>query len=118
MGQQREYTVRRGDTLVAIASRMDTTVAQLRAANAISGDLIHIGQTLMIPGESASNAPVMMQASAPVVRELEHRVRAGETLWRIASRYRTSVEALRSENGLAGDLLKVGQVLKVVLDES
>ncbi len=118
MGQQREYTVRRGDTLVAIASRMDTTVAQLRAANAISGDLIHIGQTLMIPGEQASNAPVMMQASAPVVRELEHRVRAGETLWRIASRYRTSVEALRSENGLAGDLLKVGQVLKVVLDES
>lgn len=118
MGQQREYTVRRGDTLVAIASRLDTSVAQIRSANALSGDLIHIGQTLMIPGGSSSRGagPVMMQASAP--REVTHRVQSGETLWRIANRYRTSVDDLRNQNGLADDLLRVGQVLKVVLDES
>lgn len=120
MGQQREYTVRRGDTLVAIAARMDTTVAQIRAANGIRGDLIRVGQALTIPGSgsSSASAPVMMQAQASTPREIEHRVRPGETLWRIANRYQTSVDALRNENGLAGDLLNVGQVLRVVLDES
>ena len=112
MGQPREYTVRRGDTLVALA--------QIRAANGIRGDLIRVGQALTIPGSgnSSASAPVMMQAQASTPREIEHRVRPGETLWRIANRYQTSVDALRNENGLAGDLLNVGQVLRVVLDES
>ena len=47
--QQRRYTVKRGDTLSAIARRHNTTVAGLRRANGISGDLIHPGQTLRIP---------------------------------------------------------------------
>ncbi|MDP2284665.1 MAG: LysM peptidoglycan-binding domain-containing protein, partial [Pseudohongiella sp.] len=59
--------------------------------------------------------------SAPqrtVMTELEHKVRPGETLWRIARSYRTSVEALRVQNGLRNDLLRVGQVLRVAMDES
>ncbi len=47
--QQRRYTVKRGDTLSAIARRHSTTVAGLRRANGISGDLIHPGQVLRIP---------------------------------------------------------------------
>jgi LysM repeat protein len=120
--EQREYTVKRGDTLAGIASRMNTSVAQLRASNGIRGDLIRVGQTLTIQGGTVQEAQpaVMMQASAPapVSRELTHRVQSGETLWRIASRYRTSVDALRSQNGLADDLLRVGQVLRIVMDES
>ncbi|MDO9477931.1 MAG: DUF5715 family protein [Pseudohongiella sp.] len=129
-GQSREYTVRRGDTLSAVASRMDTTVAQLRAANGLRSDLINIGQKLVVPGSggiaSASGARVIATSStsapsAPqrtVMTELEHKVRPGETLWRIARSYRTSVEALRVQNGLRNDLLRVGQVLRVAMDES
>jgi len=46
---QRRYTVKRGDTLSGIASRHRTTVAALRRANGISGDLIRPGQVLRIP---------------------------------------------------------------------
>lgn len=45
----RRYTVKRGDNLSAIARRHGTTVAGLRRANGISGDLIHPGQVLRIP---------------------------------------------------------------------
>lgn len=47
--QVRRYTVKRGDTLSAIARRHGTTVAGLRRANGISGDLIRPGQVLRIP---------------------------------------------------------------------
>jgi len=127
-GQNREYIVRRGDTLSVIASRMDTSVAQLRAANGLRGDLINIGQRLEVPGTlevvetrasaTAGNQQATVTAAATATSEITHQVRKGETLWRIANRYRTSVDALRSENGLADDLLRVGQVLRVITSES
>lgn len=131
-GQTREYVVQRGDTLSKVAARMDTTVSQLRAANSLRGDLINVGQKLIVPGGGQSAEParviaasastgqspavtnVVAQVSEP--REITHRVRQGETLWRIASRYRTSVDALRMHNDLAGDLLSVGQVIRVAMD--
>jgi len=119
-GQNREYTVQRGDTLTAVAARMDTTVAQLRASNGLRSDLIHIGEKLTVPTETgrASNSTVASASSTPVLREVTHRVQRGETLWRIASRYETSVDVLRRQNDLAGDLLRIGQTLRVVLDGS
>lgn len=121
-GETRDYVVRRGDTLSGIASRNGVTVAQIRAANGLRGDLINVGQQLSIPGTTASSTTVATAGassqSVPVLREVTHRVQPGETLWRIASRYRTSVDTLRDHNGLAGDLLRVGQLLRVVMDDS
>lgn len=119
-GQDAHYVVQRGDTLSAIASRSNVSVQQIRAANGLRGDLINIGQRLVIPGSSDGTAVATAGSSSqstPVLREVTHRVQPGETLWRIASRYRTSVDTLRDHNGLAGDLLRVGQLLRVVTDD-
>lgn len=43
------YTVKRGDTLSAIAKRNRTTVSAIQRANGISGAMIHPGQRLVIP---------------------------------------------------------------------
>ena len=40
-------------------------------------------------------------------------VQAGDTLSRLAVQHGTSVDALRSENALTGDLIRVGQVLRL-----
>ena len=49
----------------------------------------------------------------PGVRRVTHTVSAGETLFRIALRYDTTVEALRQLNGIRGDGIEIGQVLTV-----
>lgn len=47
------YTVQPGDTLYSIASRLDTSVESLAAANSIADpDLLHEGRVLTIPQES------------------------------------------------------------------
>lgn len=137
-GTSTDYVVRRGDTLSKIADRTGVSIAQLRAANGMSGDLLQVGQELQIPGSAATtanttatvaslapdaasspaSAPANLVAAAspplaPAPTEVTHRVRRGETLWRIANRYGTSVNSLRSQNSLASDVLQVGQMLRI-----
>ncbi|MES2605268.1 MAG: DUF5715 family protein [Pseudomonadota bacterium] len=47
------------------------------------------------------------------IQEITHRVKRGDTLWRIANHYGTSARVLQRQNGLSDDVLQVGQVLRV-----
>jgi LysM repeat protein len=53
------YTVRAGDTMSAIANRMNVTLAQLKAANPQIKDPNHIvlGQIIYIPWHSWAPSP-------------------------------------------------------------
>jgi LysM repeat protein len=51
------YVVQAGDTLSGIASRFDVTVQALMQANGLSGTLINIGTSLIIPSGGGSVAP-------------------------------------------------------------
>jgi LysM repeat protein len=109
-GSYQRYVVRKGDTLSEIAKRNGVQVAQLRAVNTLRGNLINVGQKLRIPSAgSRSTGGNNMVASI----ETTHRVNRGDTLWRIANRYGTSVKQLRQVNGKSSDVLQVGQVLKI-----
>jgi len=99
-----EYTVRRGDTLSEIASSTGVSVPQLRAANGLRGNRIYAGQKLQIPGGAGALG---------TDGEITHKVTRGDTLWRIAHLYGTSVAQLRRVNADAGDYLQVGQVLRI-----
>ncbi len=123
-----EYTVRRGDTLSRIASSTGTSVAQLRATNGLRNDLIQVGQKLLVrPATSAAGATNQTATAAPApaittttpanqvaaATVATHRVKRGETLWRIARLYGTTTDALAARNNLASDILQVGQTLRV-----
>lgn len=43
----------------------------------------------------------------------EYVVRAGDTLWLIAQRFRTTVDAIKTQNSLTSDVLMIGQVLLI-----
>lgn len=47
----------------------------------------------------------------------EYTVRAGDTLWLLARRFGTTVDAIKSLNGLTSDILSIGQVLKIPSSE-
>lgn len=107
-GSYQRYVVRKGDTLSGIAKRNGVRVAQLRAVNTLRGSLITVGQKLRVP-----TGPAYAGAEVVASYETTHRVNRGDTLWRIANRYGTSVKQLRRVNGNTGDVLRVGQVLKI-----
>lgn len=104
------YTVQRGDTLSVIARRYGITVNQLAQANNISNvNLIRVGQVLRIPGRTTPTPP-----PAPVPSTTNYTVKRGDTLYSIATRYRTTVAQLVSLNNLSNaSLIRVGQVIKV-----
>lgn len=106
------YTVRGGDTLSGIASRLGTTVNALAQANGLkSANLIYAGQTLKVPGTPAATPAT--PAAAPATGS-SYTVRAGDTLSGIASRTGTTVSALAQANNLRADgLIYAGQRLTV-----
>lgn len=56
------YRIAPGDTLSAIARRHGTTVAALRAANGLTGDMIRAGDSLTIPGGPVAARPSPVEA--------------------------------------------------------
>ena len=98
------YTVRRGDTLGQIARRHGISTSQLRRANALSGDLIRVGQKLSIPAEDSTR-------SSSITGGKTYTVERGDTLSRIAQAQGITVSELKSANRLSGDLIHVGQKL-------
>jgi len=108
------HVVQRGETLWQISRKYRITLASLAQANQISNkSRILIGQHLVIPGQSVAESatPVVIQ---PVARQTVHTVRAGETLWRIALQYNTTVARIAVENGIANSsIITVGQRLTI-----
>ncbi len=117
------YIVRPGDTLFRIAVRFRTTVRALAEANGITNPaLIFVGQQLRIPGVPAATPTPQIPptstaaptATAIPVATTTYTVQRGDTLFKIAVRFNTTIAQLVSLNELANpNIIYVGQVLKV-----
>ncbi|MGH0031829.1 MAG: LysM peptidoglycan-binding domain-containing protein [Myxococcota bacterium] len=106
------HRVRRGETLSTIARRYRSSVSAIaRANNLRSLHRIRVGQSLKIPQRGGTRT-VVAARSAPGT-SWHHTVRRGDSLWSLASRYGTTVDRIRSDNGLRSDRLAVGQKLKI-----
>ena len=88
------YTVRRGDTLGKIAARFKVSVESLKTWNQLSSTRLTIGKKLIVAERPVRTAAVESPGSQPVV----HKVRPGDTLLKIATAYKTSVDAILSWN--------------------
>ncbi len=101
------YTVRRGDTLGRIASRHGVSVGALQSSNGLRGSMIRAGQTLRIPTSGGGRTDKSQQT-------IVHHVKRGDTLWRIARRYKVDVKQLQHWNEIASrDILQLGQKIMV-----
>ena len=110
------YTVRRGDTLSKIGARVGASVNQLRAWNGIQGSVIHIGQTLKVPGPPPARASAsagLPSRSAPAPSPNHYRIQPGDSLSTISARYGVSVSELRRWNDLRSSRITAGKFLIV-----
>ena len=119
-GSSTTYVVQPGETLFRIALRFGVTVSALQAANNLTGTLIFAGQRLVIPGiaPTATRTPTpsgsrMPTATAPTTARRTYIVVTGDTLFRLALRFGTTVAKLQAANNLSGTRIYVGQVLVI-----
>lgn len=129
------YTVQAGDNLIKIARRYNVKVADICSLNNITRtQVLKVGQVLQIPGQgpttekivtapetSASISSVVQppsavttQTAAPAATGTQsYTVQAGDSYWKLARRFNSSVEELMSLNNASSDKLKIGQVIVV-----
>lgn len=97
------YTVKAGDTLYGISNQFGVSVTELARLNNVKADTIRVGQVLKIPTSSGTNPNTMFM----------YTVKSGDSLYSIARKYNTTVDALKDLNNLITNNLSIGQILRI-----
>ncbi|MDY4064926.1 MAG: LysM peptidoglycan-binding domain-containing protein [Ligilactobacillus agilis] len=105
--QSGSYTVKAGDSLWKIATEHGLTIAQLKSLNNLTSNTIYVNQKLTVTMKKSVN-DVIPTTKAPTQG---YTVKAGDSLWQIASAHGTTVNRLKALNKLNSDLIYVGQHL-------
>ena len=105
--ERRLHTVSWGDTLFSISQQYGVSVDELMRLNDLVSPSIYAGQTLVIVGGTAAPVTASGESGTYVVVH-------GDTLFSIAQRFNTSVNALVTANGLISPShITVGQRLSI-----
>ncbi|RUO35262.1 LysM peptidoglycan-binding domain-containing protein [Aliidiomarina sanyensis] len=117
-GTRVEHRVTRGDTLWDLSRTYGVTVANLaRWNNMAPGDMLRPGQTLVIWQNQQTATTASTSGSTPVMRTIQYQVRSGDSLARIASRFRVTVADIERWNSISRDrFLQPGQRLTLHVD--
>ena len=136
------YIVQSGDTLIDIAVRYDTLLAEIYRLNGITADsLLSVGQEIVLAGDPVVEPTAVAEVATAIGiaeeaqptatpqfidqypgaeinaedNSVVHRIATGETLIGVAVRYDIPLERLYELNGIDGSsLLSVGQL--IILD--
>ena len=100
------YTVKSGDSLWSIAKKYNVSVSELKEANGITSSLLTIGDVLKVPvtGEEKTKENVYI-------------VKKGDSLYKIAQNYDTTVSEIMQLNSLTSTSLSIGQILEIPLSK-
>ena len=114
----KSYTVKAGDGLYTVARALGVTVAEVKAQNGLTSNLIHPGQVLSVASSSASSSSSSASTetatntgSSATTSGKSYTVKSGDGLYSVAKALGISVSEARSLNG-GSDLIHPGQVFK------
>lgn len=107
------YVVKWGDTLYSIAPRYGTTVSVLVSLNGLANpNYIYVGQTLYLPCGAVTPVPPTTTPVPGGCNGFYYTVVAGDTLYSIANRYGTTLQAITAVNYIPNvNYIYVGQKL-------
>lgn len=128
-GEKIDYTVRSGDSLYAIARKHNIGAKEIAKWNDMKlNDTLKVGQSLEIWLEDNTpvpSTPIAVAVSAPlagppqedILRQINYVVRRGDTLLRVADRFKVSISQIRTWNRLPKDRrIRPGQRIKLQVD--
>lgn len=107
------YRVRSGDTLSGIARRWRITMKSIVTANRLRSDRLRVGQRLVLTVPNVPRQAIASTQRSESSQHVIHRVRSGETLSTIASRYGVSIAQLKMTNRIRTNLIRPGQRLRI-----
>lgn len=111
------YHVRQGDSLWSIAKASETSIKRLREINKLSSDTLQVGDRLLVEGKLDKATNTAGDIESDNLRRLSYRVKRGDSLSRIASRFDIAIRDIRRWNKLSQTaLLQPGQRLTLFID--
>ena len=106
-GKENVYVVKPGDTLYKIANTYGVSINDLKTANNLTSNILSIGQELVIPIKPTTEEDYVVYEVVP-----------NDTLYSIARRFNTKVDAIKSFNNLENNTLSIGQVLQIPINNT
>lgn len=104
------YIVKKGDTLYSIAKMYNVSLDDLKKFNGLSNNDLSVGDQIKIPISQSIITPseneVINEGSVYVVQK-------GDTLYSIAKRFNTTIDNIKNNNSIIGDVLSVGMNLLI-----
>jgi len=103
-----EYTVKKGDSLAKIAKKFNTSVDYLKKINDIGGSVIGSGSVLKVPSFIQAFPMYyggIVDLSEDIIytpKGIIYKVKKGDSLAKIAKKFRVSVNALKKWNKIKG----------------
>ncbi|GAB6098842.1 hypothetical protein JCM16358_07210 [Halanaerocella petrolearia] len=109
------YWVQPGDSLYKIASKLDTSIQQLKEVNNLTSDYIYPGKRLEVPQAKVANKTISIASTSneSINNSSYYQVQAGDSLYKIANKLDTSIQQLKEVNDLTSDYIYPGKRLKV-----
>ncbi len=105
------HRVRSGESLSVIAEKYNTSIKSIMNMNGLkSRNFLRAGWKLKIPTGKYTSAPALTVSSG---EKIEYIVRKGDSLWKIADSFNTTVQSIKAINGLQSNWLKIGQKLVI-----
>ena len=111
-----ERVVKAGDTWSHFSKEVNVPVKELLKLNNRTSDVLYINETILLPSEAIKSSKTAVQVSKAIEKEnIEVRkvVQKGESLWKIAREYRTTIDEIRAANNLKNNKIKIGQELVI-----
>ncbi|MEJ2424829.1 MAG: LysM peptidoglycan-binding domain-containing protein [Candidatus Thiodiazotropha sp.] len=119
-GQKVHYRVKPGDSLWTIARAYKVSYKKLAAWNGMApGDPLKTGHKLVIwvkPSPAKGKVSMVDLQPSAIQSQLHYKVKAGDSLSRIAERFKVSVNDLKRWNTLDDTYLRPGQSLNLYVD--
>ncbi|MEB0006884.1 LysM peptidoglycan-binding domain-containing protein [Pseudomonas sp. MH9.2] len=111
--RSRNYRVKKGDNLVAIAKANKVEVKDLQHWNQLSGRNLKVGQTLVMQDMISPKGKGKSKGKSSDKKSTQYTIRKGDSMYMVAKRFNVEMEHLQRLNPRSGHALKPGQTLTV-----